>query len=118
MALQRAKLSEVAYLLAAPSVLVANGAAQKTYVKGVILFNSHSATEVVRVYMVPDNAGALGVAGVPNQLYEISLAAKETVLLPLNVDGQPLVLTDTNDSVQASTTGANRVTGLVLGDRE
>jgi len=119
MALSRGKLADIAYIAATTAASIyANPATTKSYIKGLMLFNSNTTAELVKLYNVPDAAAALGTAGVANQIAEFSLKDKETLLFPLNVDGQPTVLTDTNDSIQASTTTASKVTVVVLGDKD
>lgn len=118
MALQYAKLGDIAYIATTAGSIYANPVSTKSYVKGLILFNGNTTTETVSIYVVPDSAASLGTAGVSNQVAELSVAAKETVLFPLSVEGYPIVLTDQNDSVQASTTTSSKVTVLVLGDKE
>jgi hypothetical protein len=118
MALQNAKLADAQYIPAAAGSIYANPSGVKSYLKGLILFNGNTTAETVKIYIVPDAAAALGVAGVANQVAEISVTAKETVFFPLNVDGMPVVLTDQNDSIQASTTTASKVTVWPIGDKE
>jgi hypothetical protein len=118
MALQHAKLADIAYVASSAGSVYANPASTKSYLKGVILFNGNTTTETVKLYVVPDSAAALGTAGVANQVAELSVAAKETVFFPLNVDGFPIVLTDENDALFATTTTASKVTVIVLGDKE
>ena len=118
MALARTRLADIQYIAAAAASIYSNPASTKSYLKGLILFNGNTATELVKLYNVPDAAAALGTAGAANQIAEFNIPAKETVFFPLNVDGQPVVLLDQNDSIQATTTTASKVTVQVLGDKE
>jgi hypothetical protein len=118
MALQRTKLADIQFISATVAPLYTNPLGIKTYLKGVILFNSNVATEVVRLYVVPDTAGNVGTAATMNQIAQIGLLPNETVFFPLNMDGQPLVMINPNETFQASTTTASKVTALILGDKE
>lgn len=118
MALQNAKLADIAYIATTAGSIYANPSSTKSYVKGLMLFNGNTTTEVVKIYVVPDSAGSLGTAGVSNQVGELSVAAKATEYFSLAVEGYPVVLTDTNDSIQASTTTTSKVTVIPFGDKE
>lgn len=118
MALQRAKLADIAYIGTTAASIYSNPSSTKSFVKGLILFNGNTTTETVKIYVVPDSGGSVGTAGASNQVAEISLATKETLFFPLDIDSYPLTLTDTNDSIQASTTTASKVTVIPIGDKE
>lgn len=114
MALQRAKLGDIAYVASSAGSIYANPSSTKTLVTGLVLFNGNTTAELVKVYVVPDSSTALGTAGAGNQILEVSLIAKETLVfeLPFGV-----MLTDQNDSIQATTTTASKVTVIVCGDQ-
>ena len=118
MALQNTRLADIQYVPSTVGSIYSNPATTKSYLKGLLLFNGNTSTETVKIYNVPDASAALGTAGVSNQIAEFSLIAKETLFFPLNVDGMPTVLLDTNDSIQAVTTTASKVTVCVIGDKE
>lgn len=116
MALARTRLADIAYI--APTTAASaytNPAATKSYIRSITLFNGNSTTETVKLYNVPDSAGALGTAGAANQFMEQNLAAKETLILEW---AYPVVLKDTNDSLQASTTTGSMVTVILHGDTD
>lgn len=115
MALQRAKLADIQYIGTTAASIYSNPASTKSFVRGLVLFNGNTMTETVKLYNVPDSAGAVGTAGAGNQFAELALAAKETLMLEFPYS---VVLTDANDSLQASTTTASKVTVQVLGDKE
>lgn len=115
MTMQRGKLADIQYVAAAAASIYGNPASTKTYVRGLILFNGNTTAEIVKLYNVPDSGGSLGTAGVSNQFAELTLAAKETMIIDFDY---PLVLTDTNDSLQASTTTASKVTVQIAGDKD
>jgi hypothetical protein len=118
MTLQRTKLANIQFIGTTAAPLYTNLAGTKSYLKGVILFNSNSLTEVVRLYVPPDIAGNVGTADASTQIAQIGLLPNETVFFPLNMDGQPLVMINPNETFQASTTTASKVTALILGDKE
>lgn len=115
MTMQRGKLADIAYLAAAAGSIYANPAGTKTYVRAITLFNGNSTTETVNLYNVPDSAAALGVAGAGNMFLQQQLAAQETLIIEFPY---PIVLADTNDSLQASTTTASKVTVMLHGDTD
>lgn len=114
MALNRVKLADIQYIAATTAASIyANPASTKTMVAGLTLFNGNTSSETVKVYVVPDSAGAAGTAGAGNQVLEITLSSKNTVAFEFPF---PVMLTDTNDTIQASTTTASKVTVIVHGD--
>lgn len=115
MALQYTKLADIQYIPSSAGSLYANPASTKSYIRGIVLFNGNTTTEVVKLHNVPDSAAALGTAGVSNQFTEYSLLTKETLILDFKY---PLVLTDQNDSLQGATTTASKVTIQILGDKD
>jgi hypothetical protein len=115
MALQRAKLGDIAYVAATAGSLYSNPTSTKTFIRGVLLFNGNTTVETVQLYLVPDAGAALGTAGVSNQIARVELQPYETLMLEFPYS---LVLTDQNDSLQAVTTTASKVTAVVTGDKE
>lgn len=115
MALQRGKLADIQYVSNSAASLYANPSSTKTYIRGIILFNGNTTVETVVLYNVPDAAAALGTAGVSNKFMSVSLVGDETLMIAFPY---PIVLTDTNDSIQGSTTTASKVTCQLLGDKE
>ncbi len=115
MALQRAKLGDIAYVPGTAGPIYANPAGTKTFVRGLILHNTNATTETVKVYLVPDAALALGTPATGNRILNISLAPNDTLIVEFPYSH---VLTDTNDSLQAVTTSASKVTVVVFGDKD
>lgn len=111
--LQRTKLADPQQLAAAAASIYANPVSTKTLVVGLTLHNTNTTTETVKVYVVPDSAGELGAASASNRVLNIALAANDTLEweFPFGT-----MLTDTNDSIQAETTSASKVTVLIHGD--
>lgn len=116
MAVVHGKLADIQYIPSTVGSMYANPASTKSFVKGIVLFNGNTTSEVIKVYSVPDSAGSLGTASAANQFLEISLAPLETFVFEAPGDGIPLG--DTNDSIQAVTTTASRVTIQLSGLKE
>jgi hypothetical protein len=115
MALLRSKLGDIQYIASTAGSIYANPASKKTYIKGFLLHNTNTTAETVKLYVVPDSASALGTATGAHLILNISLTANDTLLVEMPYT---LTLTDQNDSVQAVTTTASKVTVLVFGDTE
>ena len=97
MALQFNKLMDVASVATGASAsFYANPAATKTYVGSLLLHNTAGSDRVVTINNVPDSGGSLGTAATTNQIFKITLAANESVLIEPKY---PFVLTDTNDAL-------------------
>ena len=115
MTMQRGKLADIQYVGSSAASIYTNPSSTKTYVREIVLFNGNNTTETVRLYNVPDSAGSIGTAAGGNQWLEVALAGKETLIIGFDY---PVVLTDTNDSIQASTTTASKVTVMLHGDKD
>lgn len=110
------RIVEITTLPNSAGAVFANPAGQKTYIRLVVLHNSNSTAEAVKLYNVPDNAGAVGTAGATNEFYSRSMAAGETVTMEFAIPG--LVLEDENDTIQGVTTTASKVTIQAYGGKE
>ena len=115
MALQRTRLANIQYIPSTAGSIYTNSINTKTHIKGFVFFNNNTVTETVKIYNVPDNAGAVGTAGSANQFLEIGIPAKDTVFIEIPY---VIMLIDENDSIQGSSTNASMVTVQVLGDKE
>lgn len=114
MALSRVKLADIAYVASSAGSIYSNPSSTKTLVVGLSLHNTNTTAEVVQLYVVPDSGGSVGTAGNGNKVGHLSLAPNESYFFefPFGV-----MLTDTNDSIQATTTTASKVTVIVHGDQ-
>tara|TARA_B100001996_G_scaffold379483_1_gene365304 strand:- start:5899 stop:6270 length:372 start_codon:yes stop_codon:yes gene_type:complete len=95
-----------------------NPATTKTYLKGFILFNGNTTTETINLYYIEDNLSApdtLDIANKPQQFVRQELASGETFYVELNY---PIVMTDQNDQIMGLTDTAQKVTVILLGDKE
>ena len=115
MTMQRAKLADIQYIASSAGSIYSNPASTKTFVRSLIFHNTNTASETVKVYNVPDSTGSLGTASAANRFLNITLAANATFEYSPEY---PMVLTDTNDSIQAETTTASKVTAMVIGDQD
>ena len=116
MAFAYKRVLEITTLPAAAASVYANPAATTIYIRGIILHNGNTVTEVVKLYNVPDDAGVVGTAAVTNEMYSESIIAGATTILEFSAPG--IMLTDTNDSIQGATTNADKVTIQILGATE
>ena len=116
MALTYAKLADIQTIPSTTGVIYANGASEETFIGSIILHNTNTTTEKVQVFNVPDNAGSTGTATLAHRFICVDLAADATISYPCPGNGLPL--TDTNDSIQASSTTAGKVTIQLSGTKQ
>ena len=116
MAFTYSQLTPITTIPSSAGAVYTNPSAKTTYVRTIVIHNTNTSAETVTLYNVPDDTGAVGTAGVTNQFYKQELAADSTVLLEFAVPG--IMLVDTNDTIQSSTTTANKVTIQITGGTE
>ena len=121
MALTRGRLSNVTTVAAGSTsavVTVANN--KKVYVKSISIHDGSALGHIAsgagiactaQVYVVP-NGGAVSDA---TRVYNISMTAKETVLIE---PSYPIVLEDTGDTLQVGVAAGGIINVLVNGDKE
>jgi hypothetical protein len=84
-----------------------------TEIKAFILHNTNTTTETVKLYNVPNSTGSVGTASnTTNIFFEREIATKETFIFDVPY---PLTLLAVNDTIQAVTDTASKVTVQVLG---
>lgn len=115
MARQYTRLADIQYISNSAAAIYTNAASTKTYVKSLILFNGNTTAETVKLYNVPNSGASAGTAGVSNQFAEIVLGTLETLMFDMPY---PITIIDENDTIQASTTTASKVTVQILGDKD
>jgi len=96
------RIIEMQALPLVTTTIFANPAATTTYIKLLILCNLDPSSNYVRVWNVPDAAGAVGVVSDGTQIFGdsvLGMAAEETVIMEF-LDGG-LMLEDLNDTIQA-----------------
>jgi hypothetical protein len=113
MARQNTRLADIQYVPSTVGSVYANPAATKTHLKGFSLFNTGTISEVIDVYLVPDNAGAVRTATNAHYHGRITLLPKAKFY-----DESEYVWTmiDTNDTLQMVTTTGSTVTLCLYGD--
>jgi hypothetical protein len=107
MAIVMTRLADSQYVAGSAAAIVTNASGHKTYVRLITVYNGNATSETVRVYRVPDSGGSVGTAGPGNQKAQLYVPASETVFF--EIPGPGWILEDTNDTVQADTTTANKV---------
>ena len=114
MALTRGRLSNVTVVAAgATTAAVTVASNKKVYVKSIAIHDGGAATGTActaYVYVVPNG----GSAGDANRMFNVSLTAKETVLIE---PAYPIVLEDTGDTINVAAVGGT-INVLVNGDKE
>lgn len=83
-----------------------------TNIKTIVLFNSNTTTETIKLYLVPNSGGSVGTAAASNQILSIALITGETFEFS---PAYPFVLSASNDTVQAESTTANKVNYWING---
>lgn len=116
MAFAYGRLTEITTIDTSAGAVYTNPASTTSYIRLIVIHNTYTSAEAVSLYIVPDNAGAAGTAGNTNKMYYESVPANDTRILEFPAPG--LMLVDTNDTIQASTTTASRVTIQIYGATE
>ena len=109
------RLTEITTIATAAASVYANPADTVSYVTHIVLHNTNTTEEDVELWNVPDSAASVGTAADANRFWADTLAANETVFLEIPKIG--LVLEDTNDSIQAVTDTASKVTIQIFGSK-
>lgn len=110
------RLTDVTTIANSAGALFTQPASQVTYIRSIIIHNSNTTAEVVKLYDVPDNGGAVGTAGATNEFYGETLQPLETVMIEFPVPGK--ILKDRNETIQGVTTTASKVTFAMYGGKE
>lgn len=113
MAFKIDNLGNIQYIPSTAGAVFTNPAATTTGIKSIVLFNSNTTAETVKIYNVPNSGGSVGTASGANQFFEQSIPAKAT--RSFTYDGAPFALKSENDTIQAVTTTANKVTIQLTG---
>jgi|TARA_B100001093_G_scaffold225867_1_gene216433 hypothetical protein len=116
MAFTYAQLTPITTIASSAGAVYTNPSSKTSYIRGIIIHNTNTSAEAVVLYNVPDNSGSVGTAAAANQFYKTSVAADTTVIIEFPVPG--LVLSDVNDTIQATTTTASKVTIQISGATE
>lgn len=109
------RIKEIGYIAAAAASVYANPASTVTCVRQIILHNNNTTAETVLLYNVPDSTGSAGTASDANKFYEDAIIADDTIILDFGIPG--IIMEDTNDTIQATTTTASKVTIQIYGSQ-
>jgi len=115
MTLQRTKLTDIQLVPLSVGTVYTNPADTTTYIRSVILHNTHSSEVTINLHNVPDTTGAIGTATTSNRFFSRVLKNAETLEFGFYY---PITFIDTNESLQASSSVNNVVTILINGDRD
>ena len=116
MAFEYDRLTEITTLATAAAAVFTNPAAQTTYIRSIEIHNGNTSAEAVKLYDVPDNAGAVGTAATTNEFYSETLLAGATRLIEYEAPGK--ILKDENDTIQGVTDTVSKVTLSIMGGKE
>lgn len=116
MAFEYDRLTEITTIPAAAGAVFTNPASQTTYVRMIEIHNGNTSAEAIKLYNVPDNAGAVGTAGITNEFYAETLDAGETRIIEYAIPGK--ILKDTNDTIQGITDTVSKVSISIYGGKE
>lgn len=83
-----------------------------TQISSILLHNTNTTTETIMLFLVPNNAGALGAAALTNRIAYVNLAANETLEITFKF---PPTLAGANDALFGQTTTAGKVTATISG---
>lgn len=113
MSFNYARLTEIAQVSDSVGAVYTNPSGVTSYIRTIILHNTNTSTEEVKLYTVPDNSGSVGTASSANKWYNESLGAGETRVIEFAAPG--IILLDENDTIQAVTNTASKVTIQIYG---
>lgn len=118
MAFEYSILTEITTIAAAAAPVYTNPAGKTTYIRLIVIHNGNTTVEETKLYNVPDNAAAVGTAGATNIFFDPSseVGIGETLFIEFPTPG--LILEDTNDTIQATTDTASKVTIQIFGGIE
>lgn len=116
MSFEYKNLAEIVTIADTAGAILTNPTSKTSYIRLINIHNSNTATETVKLYLVPDSGGSVGTAGDTNKIYEDDIASNETRIIDYAVPG--LILTDGNDTLQGVTDTASKVTITVTGGQE
>lgn len=116
MAFNYSRLADVTTLSDSAAAVYTNPSSTTSYVRVIMLHNTNSSTESVKIYQVPDVANAVGTASNANKIYEEVLNPNDTRIIEIEAPG--LMLTDENDTIQGESSTASKVVITITGGTE
>lgn len=103
-------LTGIGYIASSAGAILTN--TTTTEIKGFVIHNTNTTAETVKIYNVVNSGGNVGTASTANKFFDRSIAANETYIFDVPY---PITLLANNDTIQAVTTTASKVTVQVLG---
>lgn len=116
MAFDYLRLIEITTISDTPTVIYTNPSGIKSYIRLIMIHNTNTTLETVELWNVPDSGGSVGAIADINKIFKNSLDAGSTILLEFATPG--IILEDLNDTIQAKTTTASKVTIQIMGGSE
>lgn len=95
--------------------IVTNPTATDTLITSIVLHNTHTSAVTVTLCHVEDSTGSVGTDAVTNEFFQQSIAASDTVFLSAKGGDAIIILEDTNDTLQAYASTADKVNIFVYG---
>jgi len=112
------RLAEITTIADTAGAVVTNAAGKKTYIRHIIIHNTNSTAETVNLHTVPDNGGAVGTSADTNRWVSESIDSGATWEWTCGAGSPGIILEDENDTLQASTDTASKVTIQAYGGIE
>ena len=116
MAFDYSRLSEITTISDTPTVIYTNPSGIKSYIRLIMIHNTNTIVENIELWNVPDSSGSVGAVADINKIFKDSLDADGTLFLEFAIPG--IILEDLNDTIQAKTTTASKVTIQIMGGSE
>lgn len=115
MALMHVSLGAPRFISVAPTAMLINPVDYKTFIREIVLHNTGTTIETVRLYDVPPVAGALGTPNLELRQLNISVPVNDTVHIPFQ---DCITLDVPNYAIFAECTTANKINIKFNGDKE
>lgn len=110
------RLAQITTIPSSAGAIYTNPTGKKSYIRLIQLHNTNTTDELVKLYNVPNSTGSVGTAVATNKFYEYIMTPNETIQIEYAPPG--LILEDVNDTIQAVTTTASKVTIEITGGQE
>jgi hypothetical protein len=116
MAFAYSQLTPITTIASSAGAVYTNPSDKISYIRSIVVHNTNTTAETVVLYNVPDSSGSVGTAAATNQFYKTDVAADTTIIFEFPVPG--IILSDANDTIQATTTTGSVVTIQIAGATE
>ena len=112
MAFDYAKLTAITTIPSSVATVYTNPSSTTSYIRQIIIHNGNTSVETIKLYNVP----AAGSVGDLTKFYEEEMPVNGTTIIDSGVPG--IILDTQNDSLQAVTDTALKVTIQIMGGTE